>query len=60
MYAEAKMELNEIDDSVLEAINRVRARAYGVEVSATGNIRPSPNGSRPSCARSFGRNVVWS
>lgn len=30
------MELNEIDDSVLEAINRVRARAYGVEVSATG------------------------
>ncbi len=36
MYAEAKMELNEIDDSVLEAINRVRARAYGVEVSATG------------------------
>jgi SusD family. len=30
MYAEAKMELNEIDASVLEAINRVRARAYKV------------------------------
>ncbi|HTL09468.1 MAG TPA: RagB/SusD family nutrient uptake outer membrane protein [Chitinophagaceae bacterium] len=29
-YAEAKIELNEIDQSVLDAINRVRARAYGV------------------------------
>jgi hypothetical protein len=28
MYAEAKIELNEIDDSVLDAINQVRARAY--------------------------------
>ncbi|MCB0634257.1 MAG: RagB/SusD family nutrient uptake outer membrane protein [Lewinella sp.] len=28
-YAEAKIELNQIDDSVLEAINRVRARGYG-------------------------------
>ncbi len=28
MYAEAKVELNEIDDSVLDAINQVRARAY--------------------------------
>ena len=35
MYAEAKIELNEIDDSVLEAINTVRARAYGVSASAT-------------------------
>ena len=31
MYAEAKIELNEIDDSVLDAINTVRARAYGVK-----------------------------
>lgn len=35
MYAEAKIELNEIDESVLNAINQVRARAYGVDVSAT-------------------------
>lgn len=28
MYAEAKIELNEIDESVLEAINMVRERAY--------------------------------
>ncbi|MCD8137438.1 MAG: RagB/SusD family nutrient uptake outer membrane protein, partial [Parabacteroides gordonii] len=35
MYAEAKIELNEIDESVLDAINQVRARAYGVDVSAT-------------------------
>ncbi len=30
MYAEAKIELNEIDQSVLDALNKVRARAYGV------------------------------
>lgn len=35
IYAEAKIESNQIDASVLEAINRVRARAYGVEVTAT-------------------------
>jgi hypothetical protein len=34
-YAEAKIELNEIDPTVLDAINQVRARAYGVDVSAT-------------------------
>ena len=34
-YAEAKIELNEIDASVLNAINRVRARAYGVAVATT-------------------------
>lgn len=28
MYAEAKIELNQIDDSVLEAINEIRERAY--------------------------------
>src|SRR5690554_4601243 len=31
MYAEAKIELDEIDQSVLDAINQVRARAYQVE-----------------------------
>ncbi|WP_343702058.1 RagB/SusD family nutrient uptake outer membrane protein [Chitinophaga sp.] len=37
MYAEAKIELNEIDQSVLDAINMVRARAYGVSHTATGS-----------------------
>ena len=35
MYAEAKIELNEIDDSVLKAINMVRARGFGVAVTQT-------------------------
>lgn len=35
IYAEAKIELNQIDQSVLDAINMVRARAYGVDKSAT-------------------------
>lgn len=34
-YAEAKIELNQIDNSVLEAINLTRARAYGVDIAAT-------------------------
>lgn len=33
MYAEARIELNEIDQSVLDAINQVRARAYGVTIN---------------------------
>lgn len=36
MYAEAKIEMNEIDTSVLDAINEVRARAYKVDKSAAG------------------------
>ncbi|WP_316817110.1 RagB/SusD family nutrient uptake outer membrane protein [Pedobacter nyackensis] len=35
IYAEAKIELGEVDASVLNAINRVRARGYGVAVTAT-------------------------
>lgn len=35
MYAEAKMELNEIDASALSAINQVRARAYDVAQTET-------------------------
>ncbi|MDD4589998.1 MAG: RagB/SusD family nutrient uptake outer membrane protein [Parabacteroides sp.] len=35
MYAEAKIELNEIDQSVVDAINQVRARAYKVAPSET-------------------------
>ncbi len=37
MYAEAKIELNEIDASVLTAINTVRARAYSVPVTSVGS-----------------------
>jgi hypothetical protein len=36
IYAEAKIELNEIDASVLSAMNMVRARAYGVGAEETG------------------------
>ena len=35
MYAEAKIELNDIDQSVHDAINRVRARAYKVDYTNT-------------------------
>lgn len=35
MYAEAKIELNDIDQSVLDAINDVRARAYKVDKNET-------------------------
>ena len=34
LYAEAKIELNEIDETVIDAINQVRARAYGVAPAA--------------------------
>ncbi len=34
MYAEAKIELNQIDASVTDALNAVRARAYGFSASA--------------------------
>ncbi|MCE4564676.1 RagB/SusD family nutrient uptake outer membrane protein [Maribellus sp. CM-23] len=37
MYAEAKIELNEIDDLAIDAINQVRARAYGVKSLETGS-----------------------
>jgi len=36
MYAEASVELNQIDQSVLDAMNSVRARAYGVAKENTG------------------------
>lgn len=35
-YAEAKIEAGSIDQSVLDAINEVRSRAYGVDPSETG------------------------
>jgi len=36
-YAEAKIEMNDIDASVLDAINTIRARAYGVALADTDN-----------------------
>ena len=36
MYAESKIELDEIDQSVLDAMNRVRARAYQVDYTSSG------------------------
>lgn len=35
IYAESKIELGEIDATVLSAINQIRARAYGVDVTST-------------------------
>jgi len=35
MYAEAKIELDDVDQSVLDAMNMVRARAYGVNYAET-------------------------
>lgn len=35
MYAEAKIELNDIDQSVLDAMNKVRARAYKVDYTSS-------------------------
>lgn len=37
VYAEAKIELNQIDQSVLDAINKVRARAYKVDYTNISN-----------------------
>lgn len=37
IYAEAKIELDEIDSSVLDAMNSVRARAYGVDKADVGS-----------------------
>lgn len=36
LYAEAKVELGEIDQSVVDAINQVRARAYGTQLDNVG------------------------
>ncbi|MCD4737376.1 MAG: RagB/SusD family nutrient uptake outer membrane protein [Bacteroidales bacterium] len=37
IYAEAMIEQDIIDASVLDAINQIRARAYGVDITDTGN-----------------------
>lgn len=46
MYAEAKIELGEIDNSVVDAINTVRARAYGVDLTATSMYPAVKSGSQ--------------
>lgn len=37
IYAEAKIESNDIDQSVVDAMNKIRARAYGVDYTDVGN-----------------------
>ncbi|GGM94741.1 starch-binding protein [Dyadobacter beijingensis] len=49
-YAEAKMELGEIDESVLNAVNQIRARAYGVSVDQT-NAYPTITGANAAALR---------
>lgn len=55
MYAEAKIELNEIDQSVRDAINRVRARAYKVAVTETTRY-PAVTATTQSALRKILRN----
>ena len=40
IYAEVKIELNEIDQSVLDAMNKVRARAYGTDMGSVDQFPP--------------------
>ncbi len=53
-YAEAKIEANDIDQSVLDAINEIRARAYGVSVDDTGSY-PEITSTDPSELREIVR-----
>ncbi|CAG4991622.1 SusD-like protein P2 [Dyadobacter sp. CECT 9275] len=54
MYAEAKIELGDIDQTVLNAINTVRARAYGVAYTATTSY-PAVNITNPAELRKIVR-----
>ncbi|MCE7059502.1 RagB/SusD family nutrient uptake outer membrane protein [Dyadobacter sp. CY343] len=49
-YAEAKIELSEIDASVADAINQVRARAYGVSAAETKSY-PAVTGTNANALR---------
>lgn len=51
MYAEAKIEQNELDQSVLDAINEVRSRAYGVKKSAINEYPAVTMGSQSELRR---------
>lgn len=53
-YAEAKIELNQIDASVLTAINLVRARGYGVGVAQT-TLYPAVTSTNQAALRSIVR-----
>lgn len=55
MYAEAKIELNEIDQTVLDAMNQVRARAYKADVSDV-NAYPAITSSDRNTLRKVLRN----
>lgn len=59
MYAEAMIEKGTIDDSVLKAINQVRARAYGVKVEDVSNYPAVTTTDRLSFVQSCVRNAVW-
>ena len=50
IYAEAKIELGEIDQTVLDAMNQVRARGYGVSVTETAKY-PAFTGSNQAALR---------
>ncbi len=55
MYAEAKIELGEIDQTVLDAINKVRARAYKVSATQT-SLYPSVTANAKTELRKIVRN----
>ena len=55
MYAEAKMEMNEIDASVFNALNSIRARAYKCGVGDTAKY-PAITETRQSALRKIIRN----
>ena len=50
MYAEAKIELGEIDQSVFDSMNKVRSRAYGVSYTQT-NSYPAITITTPAALR---------
>lgn len=59
-YAEAKIELNQIDQSVLDAMNTVRARAYGVDKSATDKYPAFTSTNQAKLRTQLSLSVVWS
>lgn len=59
MYAEAKIELGEIDATVLACINDVRARLTVRPVRRLTPIPPSPRPIRRPCAKCSAVNVGW-
>lgn len=58
-YAEAKIELNEIDNSVLDALNEVRARAYGVDKSDKASYPAFTSNDQSTLRHQLRVDVVW-